>query len=138
MGKNKIKENKVAAKQKIYKQLEQDLKRQSQISEGITLCVPGCTDCCFDYFTIQSIEFDLILHELVKWDKEKLDKLREKVDKYWKVLEDEYPEVKGLLFNVTDDDIEKINSSINKTSFPCVFLDETTNLCQIYDIRPFK
>lgn len=138
MVKNKIIENKRAAKLKIYKQLEQDLKKQAQISEGITLCVPGCTDCCSDYFTIQNVEFELILNEIAKWDKEKLDKIIEKVDKYWKILEYQHPVVKGLLFKDNTEDIEKINSSISKTSFPCIFLDETSNLCQIYDIRPFK
>lgn len=137
MGK-KFKESKATAKLKIYRRLEGDLEKQSQISEGITLCVPGCTDCCSDYFTTQRVEFDLILNELAKWDKEKLDNLIEKVDKYWKILESQYPEVKRLLLNTTNDEIEEINSSINKTSFPCIFLDETTQLCQIYDIRPFK
>ena len=126
------------AKLKIYTQLECDLKRHRQISNGMSLCVQGCSDCCFDYFTIQSIEFYLILNALAKWDEEKLNNLIKRVDKYWIMLENEYPEVTLLLLNTSDIEIEKINSSIDKTSFPCIFLDDTTQLCQMYDIRPFK
>ncbi|MDD2447854.1 MAG: YkgJ family cysteine cluster protein [Tissierellia bacterium] len=124
-------------KLKIYKKLEDGLEKQSEISEGITLCVPGCTDCCHDYFTVQNVEFDLIMRELLKWDEEKLNNLIGKVEKYWKVIEGEYPKVLQL-FTANENEIEKINSSIDKTSFPCIFLDENTRLCQIYDSRPFK
>jgi len=131
-------ESDAAAKLKIYRQLEYDFKIHRQTAKGISLCVLGCSDCCFDYFTIQSIEFDLILNELAKWGEEKLNNLIERVDKYWMMLVNEYPEVTQLLLNTSNKDIEKMNSSIEKTSFPCVFLDETTQLCQIYEIRPFK
>lgn len=131
-------ESLAASKLKVYSQLEYEFKRHHQISNGISLCVQGCSDCCFDYFTIQSIEFDLILNELAKWNEEKLNNLISKVDKYWIMLENEYPEVTRLLLNTSDIEIEKINSSIDKTSFPCIFLEDTNQLCQIYDIRPFK
>jgi Fe-S-cluster containining protein len=131
-------ESEAAAKLKIYGQLEKDLKNHSERNNGITLCAQGCSACCFDYFTVQNIEFDLILNELAKWDEEKLNNLINRVDIYWKVLEKEYPEAAKLLINATANDIGEINSSIDKTSFPCVFLDETTHLCQIYDLRPFK
>jgi Fe-S-cluster containining protein len=126
------------AKLKIYKKLGQKLEKHGETNEGISLCVPGCTDCCHDYFTVQSTEFDLILNELSTWDEEKLNNLIGRVDKYWNKLESEHPEVSRLLISSNDSEIEEINSSIDKTSFPCVFLDDTTGLCQIYDIRPFK
>lgn len=131
-------ESQVAAKLKIYGQLENNLKRHHQVAKGISLCFLGCSDCCFDYFTTQNIEFDLILNELAKWEEEKLNNLIKRVDKYWIMLEHEYPEATRLLLNITDIEIEKINSSIDKTSFPCVFLDTTIQLCQIYNSRPFK
>ncbi|MBU3142391.1 YkgJ family cysteine cluster protein [Clostridium sp. CF012] len=131
-------ESQASAKLKIYSQLEYDLKTHRQTANGVSLCVPGCSDCCFDYFTIQSIEFDLILNDLSKWDEEKLNNLIKRVDKYWIMLENEYPEATRLFLNVTDNDIEKVNSSIEKTSLPCIFLDVTTQLCQIYNFRPFK
>ena len=131
-------ESQAAAKLKIYSQLEYDLKMHHETKNGISLCVPGCNDCCFDYFTIQSIEFDLILKELAKWEVDKLNNLIKRVDKYWTRLEKEYPELTRVLLNASDNDIEKINSSIDKTSFPCVFFDENTQLCQIYEFRPFK
>ena len=131
-------EGKAAAKLKIYNQLENDLKTHRQLTNGTSLCVEGCSDCCFDYFSIQSIEFDLILNKLANWDEKRLKSLIKKVDRYWKMLVNEYPKVTRLLSNATDNDIEKINSSIDKTSFPCIFLDKTSRLCQIYDVRPFK
>ena len=131
-------ESEAAAKLKIYNQLENDFKKHRQTANGLSLCIPGCTDCCYDYFTVQSIEFDLILNELAKWDEEKLNNLIKRVDKYWSILKNEYPEATQLLLNSTANDTEEINSSIDRTSFPCVFLDETTHLCQIYDFRPFK
>jgi len=131
-------ESQAAAKLRIYSQLENDLKTHRQLTNGTSLCVEGCSDCCFDYFSIQSIEFDLILNKLANWDEKKLKNLIKKVDRYWKMLVNEYPKVTRLLSKATNNDIEKINSSIDKTSFPCIFLDKTTRLCQIYDVRPFK
>jgi len=131
-------ESEAAAKIIIYNQLENNFKEHIQIASGLSLCGPGCTDCCYDYFTVQSIEFDLIINELAKWDEEKLNNLIKRVDKYWSILKDEYPAATQLLLKATANDVEEINSSIDKTSFPCVFLDETTHLCQIYDFRPFK
>lgn len=131
-------ESQAAAKLKIYSELEYELQNHRERANGSSLCVKGCIQCCFDYFTIQDIEFDLILKELANWEEEKLNNLIKKVDKYWKVLEMEQPEVTRLLPENTDSAVEKINSSIDKTSFPCVFLDENTQLCQIYQVRPFK
>jgi len=131
-------ESQAAAKLKIYSQLEYDLKTNRQAANGTSLCVPGCSDCCYDYFTVQGIEFDLILNELAKWDGDKLNNLIKRVDKYWTMFEKENKEATRLLVYGTDNDIEKINSSIDKTSFPCAFFDVTTQLCQIYEVRPFK
>lgn len=127
-----------AAKLQIYGKLNDEIKMHRQQTTEESLCIPGCTDCCFDYYTIQSIEFDLILNELKKWDEEELDNLVRKVERYWNILGNDYPEVKKLLLDISNSEIIEINSSIDKTSFPCIFLDETTNLCQIYDVRPFK
>lgn len=127
-----------AAKLRIYGQLNKELEKQSQISEGITLCVPGCIHCCYDYFTVQSIEFRLILDELAKWSEEELNNLIEKVDKNWNILVEGHPEVRNFLLKTNNRDIDEINSLVDKTSFPCIFLDDNTNLCKIYDVRPFK
>lgn len=131
-------ESQAAAKLKIYGQLEGALKNHNQETEGITLCVEGCSDCCFDYFTIQSIEFDLIINELSKWDMEKLTKLINRIEEYWERLVSEYPSIAQLSQTSSESEINEIHSKIDKTSFPCVFLDENSGLCQIYDIRPFK
>ena len=131
-------ESQAAAKLRIYGQLERDLKKHNVETEEITLCVEGCSDCCFDYFTVQSIEFDLILNELCKWEREKLDKLINKVEEYWVKLVSDHPAVGRLSQKLNDTEIDEIHSSIDKTSFPCVFLDDNSDLCQIYSIRPFK
>lgn len=127
-----------AAKLKVYGKLnEKQNNHRLNVSEE-TLCVLGCSDCCYDYYTIQSVEFELILRELEKWDKEKLDDLINRVDKYWKILEKDYPQVSKLLNSTASPEIDDVNQSIDKTSFPCIFLDDTTHLCQLYDVRPFK
>ena len=132
-------ESQAAAKLKIYSQLEYELQEHRESSEESSLCVKGCIQCCYDYFTIQDIEFDLILKELANWEEEKLNNLIKRVEKYWKLLEKEQPEATRLLLDGSDNAaIEKTNASIDKTSFPCVFLDENTQLCQIYQVRPFK
>lgn len=125
-----------ADKLRIYGKLDQDLKAHQE--NGTTLCVPGCSDCCHDYFAFQSVEFDLILNELTKWDTEKLKSLIKKIEKYWEMLESEYPEATRILLSGNGNEIEEVNNTIDKTSFPCIFLDETTQLCQIYNSRPFK
>jgi len=127
-----------AAKLKVYGELNEKLKGHRQNAKEDSLCIEGCSDCCFDYYTIQSIEFDMILNELSKWDEDRLNDLIKRVDKYWNMFEEEYPEVKKLLSSNNKKELEEINSSIDKTSFPCVFLDEITYLCQIYEVRPFK
>lgn len=131
-------ESQAACKLEIYGKLQEEQDIHDKISEGISLCAEGCTDCCHDYFTIQDIEFDLILDELSKWDEDKLNNLINRVKEYWTKLVDEQPMVNRLLENISNAEINEINSKIEKTSFPCVFLNEDSGLCQIYNIRPFK
>lgn len=131
-------ESKAANKLKIYGQLQEEQNKHDEISEGISLCVETCSDCCHDYFTVQDMEFDLILDELSKWDEDKLNNIINRIEEYWSRLIDAQSEVGRLLKNISNDEINEINSKIEKTSFPCVFLNEDSRLCQIYNIRPFK
>jgi Fe-S-cluster containining protein len=75
---------------------------------------------------------------LAKWSEEELNNLIEKVDKNWNILVEGHPEVRNFLLKTNNRDIDEINSLVDKTSFPCIFLDDNTNLCKIYDVRPFK
>lgn len=142
MGRNDLpkihKSSLKAAKLRIYEDLNERIKEHKQKAKRKSLCFEGCSDCCFDHYTIQAIEFDLILDELKKWDKDRLNDFIAKVEEYWKMFVKEHPQAKHLLSNTIPKKIEEINLSIEKTSFPCIFLDESSDLCQIYEARPFK
>lgn len=131
-------ESQAAEKLKIYGQFEEEFNNHNELTEGISLCASGCTDCCFDYFTVQNIEFDLILDELSKWDEERLKNFIKRVEKYWKGLVSEHPEVEKFTEKISSAEIDEINTRVEKSSLPCVFLDEDAGLCQIYNVRPFK
>jgi Fe-S-cluster containining protein len=129
----------VSEKLRLFAKFDMILIKNNLSTNIKSYCSPGCSACCFDYFTIQSIEFDIILYELSKWSKGDVNEILTKVESYWRIFEKEYPEAKELPENKADYyHIEEINSSIAKTTFPCIFLDTKLNLCKIYNVRPFK
>jgi len=134
-------ESKAALVLNLYKELDELITnyRSKKISSP---CRIGCASCCSDTFNISDIEFELILKDIKeKWNLSDLEKLYNKSletlewlrvndPKYYKILEadgtgkiDDTPYLKQIFYG-------------NSRHSACLFLDEKTNSCRIYNIRP--
>lgn len=115
---------------------------------GNIRCRKGCSSCCHEHFNISPVEFYFIMYSIYLRDG--MDKVHELIDKgykFWTEFESMYPEdAKNLRKNLTGstnidqntirtfsgiaDDFKRISDT------PCMFLNEETKSCSIYDFRP--
>lgn len=105
-------------------------------------CDRGCSGCCANCFSISESEFVSIIDYIKRnWDtskangiirgcKEQAETIREKYPQLYQSLE-EYLDVKSiecLFYNYFH--------SPFKFPFPCIFLDNESKSCMIYEVRP--
>lgn len=111
-----VNENSVVANLlSVYNQIDKEI---SQVSYSI--CKKGCSDCCRDYFKISAVEFFAILRYLnINYSKEQLRTVISECSR----LSEETDFAKDDYFNIPN-------------LAPCVFLDDTTDECKIYEVRP--
>lgn len=116
---------------------------------GNIRCKKGCFSCCHEHFNISAVEFYFIIYNLYKRDS--LDKVRELTEKgyqFWANFEAKYPEDAEVLKrdvtgkSVSDRNTQRILAGISDdykriSETPCMFLDDETKTCTIYDFRPF-
>lgn len=99
-------------------------------------CHKGCNSCCYDYFTVSNIELYRIFLALSTWDKNDIEKLKDKCKNYTQLFKTSHPDIYYNLEKEVDSNlISEDMNTITKTDFPCVFLDEN-NSCMIYESRP--
>lgn len=110
-----INENSVVANLlRVFHQIDEEC---SNIDYSV--CGKGCSDCCSDYFQISIVEFFTILHHIGINTNLILTAFEEKA----------IASLNGV--NLPQSDYYNIPSFA-----PCIFLDDTTNECKIYEVRP--
>ncbi|MFC0557462.1 YkgJ family cysteine cluster protein [Halalkalibacter alkalisediminis] len=109
----------------------------NKIEDEVSLkssCTLGCAQCCFLPIVITRLEAKLMLMFINQMDKERkkqvLNQVSAYIDKYSSLLSD----VKQIDFK--KDDAYKIK--YKQLGIPCVFLDQKTNSCMVYEIRPIS
>lgn len=103
------------------------------------ICHAGCYECCYGYFPITDCEFYIILNEVNNWDDSKKQKIANRVHDYMEIFKSEHPDIYNYLnTDHTGDNniLLEMNNLITKTSFPCIFLNEETKKCEVYQSRP--
>ena len=111
-----------------------------------TPCKAGCSTCCSQQFPISSAEFLYIMNNLLKKDKNKAYAILEKGYNIWCKLEKEIPDLANKLKRTNKEGIS-IEDYIKNTmeiyqglgsheDYPCVFLDDETKCCTVYNDRP--
>lgn len=118
-----------------------DIRLGEYYREGVRQppCKPGCYDCCYDYFTVSDVEYDLIIREIQNWDEEDKEELIFKSVKYADLYKSKYPSIFEY-FDTDHTGIEDILLELKNiprdAKIPCVFLDEKDKICKIYKSRP--
>lgn len=105
-------------------------------------CREGCSKCCYDYFPISDIEFDMITIELRNWSKAEMEELARKTVLYWNRLAETNPEYVSILEeDITGKEnwemMRDMRYSFGGKDYPCLFLDDDTQKCKVYNSRPF-
>lgn len=108
-------------------------------------CKKGCSKCCSNYFGISGCEMLLILEYISLYCPDKAYQYIEKGKSNNKLFSKKYP----LLYQQLNKPIppskghEYLLSELystgakSKVDLSCVFLNPTTQSCEIYDVRPF-
>ena len=125
---------------KLYNDLAIAVELHYSQSDINPMCVEGCSDCCYDNFTITDIEFDLILLEIRNWSDERLANLKIKVLEDWDKFKREYPfQAENYEKDGTGNEeivMRDIRHMAAKLETPCVFLSGEGS-CEVYNFRPY-
>jgi len=102
-------------------------------------CKPGCANCCSDYFAISDIEYGMIIYSIQKWNSKQKEEVLLKAIKNADTFMKAYPEIFNYFEQDSTGDKDKLKALKNIPDgmrMPCVFLDENTKQCKIYNVRP--
>jgi Fe-S-cluster containining protein len=118
---------------------------------GNIRCRKGCFACCYQYFTITSVEFYYIISQMMA--EQGMTKVQEFIDRGYQdylTYEEKYPEIIQVLKenhsnkNADNQDFMVQMNRIMQTNKnapmhnpnPCPFLDPETKGCSVYEYRP--
>jgi len=121
------------------------------IQEGIgsIQCRKGCHSCCYQYFTITSVEFYYLLHQLI--EERGMVKAQEFIERGYQdylTYQEKHPEIIHVLkenHHVNNNDefmfvMNRLNEANQNAPMhnpnPCPFLDPETKGCSVYKYRP--
>ncbi|MGJ3197700.1 YkgJ family cysteine cluster protein [Peribacillus frigoritolerans] len=123
--------------------IDKKVKDFQESTGNIPPCHTGCSNCCYDDFSISELEFEFIMREMKSWNNEDVERVYdialsqcEEVKKdrpnTWRNLET-YVEGKdkGVIRKQVESHFENY-----RNEFPCPLLDENTNSCKVYASRP--
>ncbi|WP_019156949.1 YkgJ family cysteine cluster protein [Robertmurraya massiliosenegalensis] len=128
------------------------IKLQKEIDNTITNnvgdvpCQKGCSNCCYEPFSISSSEFYFIMNHIIENEGEEAAKeIIKKGARIWREIEQNNPELATKLKINIDGQVgdkslfklmyDTVNSS-SALKYPCPFLNEETRSCSVYDVRP--
>lgn len=125
---------------RLYALIDKEIEEHYAKNKITPPCQAGCYQCCYDAFLVSPIEIDIIIREMRKWGKEKVDNVVKKAKEYWEDFKIRYPD-KSEYFEaiINSQDVNIVDTmhilDIEKLPYPCVFLDENKR-CSIYNVRP--
>ncbi len=107
----------LAELEQLFTETEDLIQHHEEGDRSLIACHAGCQDCCIVNVSVTLPEAIAISRFLQKWDKEKRQEIKGKLDSLWRV-------VRGL------EDDERM-----MTRKKCAFLDNA-GCCTIYPVRP--
>ena len=132
----------------LYEKINTDIENNKSFANP---CKKGCSDCCKQFFVISPMEFYTILRTLYK--EKGYTSVKDVLKKgyvQFKILEETNPDLaKMLATGITTKDVRsqeelfkslnillKSSSMVDELNDYCLFLDEDTSSCSIYEYRP--
>ena len=128
---------------KAYQALEEKKEeKETQIKQYIP-CQKGCSNCCWDAFSITEIEFELIMREMKTWSQNEVEAvydealnqcqtLSTRYPSEWKRLEEDGTFNQNVFFQSLHDEANR-----ERNPFPCPLLNKHERSCSVYSVRPF-
>lgn len=126
----------------LYNNIKRAIDRHYEVTGYKYPCREGCSECCYDYFPISDIEFDLITLEMGNWNSEEIDDISKKTKIYWDKMMSINPEytdnLEQMLIGRNSEQaiFKDIQFTFGGKEFPCLFLDERGK-CKVCNSRPF-
>lgn len=123
--------------------IDKKVKDFQESTGDIPPCHNGCSNCCYDDFSISEIEFELIMREMKSWNQEDVERVYDiALDQCEEVKKDRPDTWRNLEIFVRGNDGEAFRKQIEnhgtilRNKFPCPLLDENTKSCKVYESRP--
>lgn len=127
-------------------QLHQEIDKEIRTNKGAVLCKNGCASCCYEPFSISSSEFFFIMNHIIeKYGEEKAREINKKGFDIWKEVEENHPKLASQLkenidgIEGSDTLFKLVYDSVDGSAglkYPCPFLDEKSQSCTVYEVRP--
>lgn len=124
----------------LYKNIDKRISDDTKFEK--LKCKRGCAECCYQNFSVWSVEFYYILYSI--YIKKGIKAVYDYIDKgynMWVEYEAEYPEIANdLKYNAENKGFEFIYNVMEKSNldnkFPCPFLNVSEGSCDVYNERP--
>lgn len=128
---------------KLNVEIDKEIEKQKREKNLNFLCSKGCSECCSQSCNVSESEFVLVLDYIINhWETEKVKNIINKAIDQWNIVKKEQPDLAANLEKDLTGKIDqyKLLSTLMprdiKLPFPCMFLDEDSHSCTIYDVRP--
>jgi Fe-S-cluster containining protein len=132
----------IARLYKLYREIDNEIEEQKN-KRGLEFnCSKGCSECCSQCFYVSESELVLILEHLKNnWKSADIDNVINRAKEQWSIIQNKDPLfAKQLQLDITGKDLnfymKRLFFSPSKLPFSCLFLDENTKSCSIYQVRP--
>ncbi|WP_227937980.1 YkgJ family cysteine cluster protein [Alkalihalobacillus deserti] len=122
----------VEAFEKLLSQVNVEIDKIENEINISSSCKSGCTHCCFFPVIMTRLEAKLMILYINQLPEERKQKVIEQVSSYVENYSSEINDIKQI--NFKEDDSFKLK--YKKLGIPCVFLDQQTKRCTVYEIRP--
>ncbi len=95
-------------------------------------CEIGCAHCCYFPIMVTKLEVKLMLQYIEQLPLERKEKMMEHFQQYVKTFAPQLEQIKDLDYQK---DVN-FKHQYKKLNLPCMLLDEQTNTCLAYEVRP--
>jgi Fe-S-cluster containining protein len=126
----------------LFNKIDYEIENQKTEKHLNVICKKGCSECCSQCFDISESEFVIIIDYIKRnWDQELFINLISTCVKQWEIIQITMPTYAQKLKeyiggeNLNDFLFNDLYTPL-KLPFPCAFLDNDTQSCMIYKVRP--
>lgn len=118
--------------EKLLTQVDIEIKKMEEETQLTSSCASGCAHCCYFPVIVTRLEAKLMLMFINQMPDEKKRTILNQISTYTEKYSSKLTTVQQINFK----EDESFKLKYKTAGIPCVFLDEQSNRCMVYEIRP--